>query len=179
MRRFGIVAGWVLLLAASATAQGIQGVHPDVRPLQVGAGFTFISFNETPSTTQNNAGFNGSAVYYQDFLGAEGDFTETFGSNSNRLLFSGGGVRLRWPGTRTIEPWIHGLVGVANISPKPTFGSGTAFGYKTGGGIDYNPRHGRLIYRVSADLIGAHFFKTYQLSPEVTVGVAYILGGTR
>ena len=62
MHKFGILGALILLSTAGVMAQGIQGVHPDVTPLQVGVGFSFVSFSESPSTRQNNAGLNDSAV---------------------------------------------------------------------------------------------------------------------
>ncbi len=180
MGKFGLTAALVLLGAASAMAQGIQGVHPDSTPFQVGVGFTFVSFNETPNLTQNNAGLNGSVVYYKDYLGAEGQLSDVFGSQNGKmsqLLFGGGGIRLRWPHSAGMfQPWVHGLVGFSYLSPKVNFGGDTAVGYKAGGGLDFNPHHSRLGYRVSADMYGSNFFHTYQLSPEISVGVVLSIG---
>jgi hypothetical protein len=187
MGRFGIRGGavlfFVLLLvlpfASVATAQEVPGVHPDASPLQFGVGFTFVSFNEVPSTTANNAGLSASVVYYHDYLGAEAQVSDVFGSQNDKnsqLLFTGGGVRLRWPNTRSIQPWVHAVAGYSHFSPKVAFGSGSAVGYKVGGGLDINPHHSRIGYRVSADMFGSHFFNTYQLSPEVSVGIFFSLG---
>jgi hypothetical protein len=180
MGRLSILAALVLLSAASVMAQGVQGVHPDsATPLQVGVGFTFVSFNEAPSTTANNAGFNASVVYYHDWLGVEAQLSDAFGSQSGKtsqLLFTGGGVRLRWPNARSFQPWIHAVAGYSHLSPKVSLGNDYAAGYKVGGGIDFNPHHSRIGYRVSADMFGSNFFRTYQLSPEVSVGIVLALG---
>jgi hypothetical protein len=179
MRRFALLAGIALLSATSVLAQKVEGVHPDVSPLQIGVGYTFVSFNETPSTTLNSSGFNATAVYYRDWFGAEGDFTGAYGSQagkSSQLYFAGGGLRLRLPNTFSFEPWAHGVIGYTHLSPKTTFGNQSALGYKVGGGIDFNPHHTRIGYRVSADLLGNHFFNTYQLSPELSVGIFLTLG---
>ncbi len=84
MHKVGILAAALLLSTTALMAQGIQGVHPDSTPLQVGVGFTFVSFNELPSTTQNNAGLNASAVYYHDYLGAEAQVSDVFGSQNGQ-----------------------------------------------------------------------------------------------
>src|ERR1700685_2560828 len=100
MGRFSIVAVLMLLSTASAMAQKVQGVHPDSSPIQIGVGFTFVSFDESPSTVINGAGFNASAVYYSDDLpnlGLEAGVSDTFGSHngkSGQLVFTGGGARL-------------------------------------------------------------------------------------
>jgi hypothetical protein len=179
MNKFGILAALVLLSIPGAMAQGIQGVHPDAAPLQVGVGFTFVSFNETPSLTQNNAGLNGSAVYYRDYLGVEAQVSDVFGSQkgqTSQIVFAGGGIRLRWSHSSSIQPWVHAVAGYTHLSPKSSLGSDSAVGYKVGGGLDYNPHHSRIGYRVSADMFGANFFKTYQLSPEISVGIVFALG---
>jgi hypothetical protein len=161
-------------------AQDIKGVRPeDSHPLEIGVGYTFISFQEAPSLTSNNSGVAATAVYYNERVGAEADFTDTYGASQNgqtaQLLFAGGGVRYRLPHYRSFQPWIHGVVGYSYLKPTVSFGNNDAFGYKVGGGFDFNPRHTRIGYRVSADLIGTHFFSTYQLSPEITVGIVFKL----
>lgn len=185
MGRFRVMAGLAglfLLGTASVMAQGVQGVHPDVSsPLEIGVGYTFISFNEAPkpSTVVNSSGFTASAVYYHDWVGAEADITDVFGSTSGKnsqLLFAGGGIRLRWPTSWSLQPWVHGILGGSYLSPQPSFGSNSAFGYKAGGGVDYNPHHGRMAFRASVNLMGNHFFQTYQLSPEASVGIVFLLG---
>ena len=59
---------------------------------------------------------------------------------------------------------------------RVSLGSDSAVGYKVGGGLDFNPHHSRIGYRVSADMFGTTFFKTYQLSPEISVGIVLSLG---
>jgi hypothetical protein len=179
MGRFGFFAAAALMCASGLMAQGVQGVRPDATPLQVGVGFTFVSFNETPSTTLNNAGVNGSVVYYRDYLGVEAQVSDAFGSQNGKtsqVLFTGGGVRLRWQRPRSFEPWFHAVAGYTHATPKLSFGSDSAVGYKVGGGIDFNPRHSRIGYRISADMFGTNFFHTYQLSPEVSAGIVLSLG---
>jgi len=183
MGRFGIAAVAVLLgvlaCANGLMAQGVRGINSDASPWQVGLGFTFVSFNEVPSTTENNAGVNGSVVYYQDYLGAEAQVSDVFGSQNGKnseLLFTGVGVRLRWQNPRSIRPWVHAVAGYSHFSPNVSFGSSSAFGYKVGGGLDFNPHHSRIGYRVSADMFGSNYFKTYQLSPGISVGIVFSLG---
>lgn len=179
MKKYVLIAGLVLLFAASGMAQTAGGVHPDVSPLQIGVDYTFVRLYEVPNTTLNSNGFNATAVYYKDWYGAEGDFTGAYGSQagqSTQLYFGGGGLRLRLPNTYSFEPWVHGVLGYTHLSPQPSFGADQAFGYKVGGGVDINPHRSRIGYRVSANLFGTHFFHTYQLSPEVSVGIYLTLG---
>jgi hypothetical protein len=179
MGRFGVVAGALLLCASGLMAQGVQGVRPDITPLQIGVGVTFVSFNETPGVTANNAGAYGSVVYYRDYLGVEAQVSDAFGSQggkTSQVLFGGGGVRLRWQKPRSIQPWVHAVVGYTHATPKLSFGSDSAVGYKVGGGVDLNPHHGRVGFRVSADMFGTNFFHTYQLSPEISAGIVLSIG---
>jgi hypothetical protein len=179
MGRFSIMAGLVLLFTTSLMAQDLKGVAPeDPHPLEIGVGYTFAAFQETPSLSSNNSGVNATAIYYDGKAGVEADFTDTYGSESGKtsqLLFAGGGVHYQLPHYRSFKPWIHGDAGYAYLSPKLSVGSDDAFGFKAGGGFDVFPRRGRIGYRVSADLIGTRFFSTYQLSPEVTVGIVFKL----
>jgi hypothetical protein len=176
MRRFGMFVGLLLLFATGAMAQEVQGVHPDSTPLQVGVGVTFLNFHEVPGSTVNSAGFTGSAVYrHDDWLGAEGELTDTHGTNS-QFLFVGGGVRVYLPTTSDLKPWAHAELGYGHVSPLGSIGRNTSAAYKLGGGFDYNPRHSRIGYRVSANITGSNFFGTYQISPEASVGFVLALG---
>lgn len=178
MRRFGIFAA-LLLFATGARAQSVQGVHPDATPLQVGVGFTFLSFHEVPANTLNNAGFTTSVLYRRDRMGLEGELTDALGfqNGSNSLvLFIGGGPRFYMPDFGLFRPWIHAEIGYSHLSPNASFGASHALGYKLGGGFDFNPRRSRIGYRVSADMFGSTFFNTYQISPEISVGVVVALG---
>ena len=178
MRRFGILAA-LLLFATGAMAQNVQGVHPDATPLQIGVGFTFLSFHEVPANTMNNAGFTASVLYRHDRTGVEAELSDAFGSqngSSSRVLFTGGGARFYMPDFGLFRPWVHAEIGYTHISPSPSFGTSHALGYKVGGGFDFNPHRSRIGYRVSADMFGSTFFNTYQISPEISVGFVMALG---
>jgi hypothetical protein len=181
MGRLSILGAFLLLCASSAMAQEVEGVHPNVLPsqLQLGVGVTFVSFNEAPGSVENNIGVNATVVDYRDFAGAEGQVSDAFGSQSgqfSQVLFTGGGVRLRWPRPRSFQPWIHAVVGYTHLSPATTFGSSSGFGYKFGGGVDYFPRHSRIGFRAGADFFGTRFFHTYQDSPEISAGIIFSFG---
>jgi hypothetical protein len=176
------LAGVVVFCGASLMAQEVRGVHPDISsPLQIGISYTFVRFYEIPNpeTVVNSHGFTASAVYYRDWVGAEADVSDVFGSTNGKnsqLLFTGGGVRLRWPSSQTVQPWIHGLVGYSHLSPEVPYGSSSALGYKAGAGVDFNSHRRRIALRASVDLNGNHFFQTYQLSPEASVGIVFLIG---
>jgi hypothetical protein len=181
MGRFSILGAFLLFCATSAMAQGIEGVHSAVPPgqLQFGVGVTFVSFSEAPGTTENNVGVNASVVDYRDWMGVEGQVSDAFGSQSGQMtqvLFTGGGVRFRWTKPRAFQPWVHAVLGYSHLSPLPTFGGGSALGYKVGAGLDIKPHHGRIGFRVGADFFGTRFFHTYQDSPEISAGIVFSLG---
>jgi opacity protein-like surface antigen len=180
MWKFGMATVAFLLCVAGAGAQVVQGVHSEASPLQIGVGFTFVSFNELPATTLNNVGVNGSVVYYHDYVGVEAQVSDAFGSQggkTSQMLFAGGGVRFSLADAEhPLRPWVHMLIGDAHVTPQTTYGSDSALGYKVGAGVDFTPRHGRIGFRVGADMFGANFFKTYQLSPEVSAGIVLHLG---
>jgi len=163
---------------SAAPPQGdVHGVY-QTYSFQIYGGYTFMRFYEAPHVTQTQNGFNFGGVYYyrSGFVGADGEMLAMFGSAlglKSRLAFAGGGPRIRWSGPRGVEVWGHGLVGGAHLTPRTAFGSMGAFGYEIGGGVDINARHRRLAYRMEADMLGTHFFGTYQFSPKVSVGIAY------
>jgi hypothetical protein len=177
MRQLAFLIGLSLLGACDATAQGLQGVHPETRQWEVGVGYALVRFYEVPQTTTNNNGFTFSGVYYgRKWLGADIEFTDTFGTQageSSQLLFTGGGPRFRSPTYKTLQLWVHGLVGYSRLTPRTPYGGESALGYEAGGGIDLVPHHSRVAYRLAADMIGTRFFGTYQYSPKVSAGVVF------
>jgi hypothetical protein len=42
--------------------------------------------------------------------------------------------------------------------------------YEAGGGVDIRARW-RLSYRIEVDMVGTHYYNTYQYSPKVTAGI--------
>jgi hypothetical protein len=179
MRKAILLVASFLLFGTSVMAQGIQGVHPDNTPVQVGLGYTFVSFHEVPGTLANSVGFTGSAVYRLNQVGLEGEVTDALCSENGKmtqLFFTGGGARFFVPYYGSLHPWVHAEVGSANLSPAASFGTSHSLGYKAGGGFDFNPYRSRVEYRVAADVLGTNFFGTYQVSPQVSVSVVFAIG---
>ena len=149
---------------------------------QLSGGYTFIRFYVVPGVTVNMNGINLGMVYYPKgkWIGAEGEFEGAWGSSiagscscSTKLALALGGPRFRWAAPNAVELWAHGLVGVAHFLPQTSFGGQTAFTYVVGGGADIGPKHSKIAYRVSADMIGTRFFGTYQYSPQVSASFVY------
>jgi len=166
--------------SSSAAPPQVFGVKPTY-DLQGYLGYTYFRFYESPGVSPNTNGFNYSIVYFPPALkgvvGADGEFVLTFGSQNDfkaRFLLGLGGVRVRWaPFEKNIELWAHGLAGGSHFVPQTAFGPQNAFGYEVGGGVDINTHHLRYAYRVGVDMVGTHYFNTYQFSPKVSLGFVY------
>lgn len=158
--------------------QQVQGVFRSYR-WQAYAGYTFFRFYETSHPTHNETqnGANWSVVYYwKDWLGIDGEMSATHGHQSNEdswFLFGGGGPRFRWSGPRGLELWGHALFGRTHFTPQTAFGPQEAFAYEAGGGVDIGGHYKRWAIRVSGDVIGSHYFSTYQFSPKVSTGFVF------
>jgi len=171
----GLICG-IVLVAGGASAQGVQGVFAN-NSAEVYGGYTFFRFYEVPHLATNMNGFNFSGVYYpREWVGLDGEVVGAFGSQggtSTQFFMGVAGPRFRWDMSRGISVWGHGLAGGTHFSPKTPFGSQGAFAFEAGGGIDLSPRHSRMAYRVSADLVGTNYFGTYQLSPKISTGIVF------
>jgi hypothetical protein len=162
--------------AEPAVPQVVTGVFENYS-WQVAGGYTFIRFYELPAVTQNMNGFNFSLVYYfKGWIGADGEFAAAFGSQSGvaaHYLFGGGGPRFRWSAPRGLEVWGHGLLGHTHFTPQTADGPQGAFAYELGAGVDINAHHQRWAYRIEGDVIGSHYFGTYQFSPKISAGLVF------
>jgi hypothetical protein len=160
----------------AALPQGVYGVFQNFN-WQAYMGYTFVRFTELPGAALNENGFNYSIVYYfKNWVGADGEFVATFGSQSgsaSRFLVGAGGPRFRLSSSRGVEFWAHALVGASHFTPQTAYGKETALGYEVGGGIDISAHHRRWAYRVEADAVGTQFFSTYQISPKLSAGVVF------
>ena len=156
--------------------QYVQGVRV-IYNWQAYFGYTFFRFYEVPGTQVNTNGFNYSMVYYlKNWFGVDGEFAATRTSQSafnGWFLFGGGGPRFRWSGPRGLELWGHVLFGYSHLTPQTPFGTQSAFAYEAGGGADINVLRTRWALRIGADMVGSHYFNTYQYSPKAFAGVVY------
>jgi hypothetical protein len=180
MGRFRVLGALLLLSATSVMGQGVIRAVPDDAPSQIqfSAGMSFTRFNELPGINTNNFGIYGSVLDYRDNLGFEAQVSEEFGSQAGQttqVFFVGGGPRFRWANARPIQPWVHALVGYDRFSPHTAYGYNSSLGDKVGGGVDFIPHSGRIRFRVSVDMFNTNFFRTYQVSPEVTGSVVFNL----
>ncbi len=165
---------------ANSSAQEPPSVHSVFKDYnwQATAGYTFFRFYIVPGVESNMNGLNLGLVFYPrgHWVGADGEFIGAWGSVdglSTRYVQAMGGPRFRWAAPRGLEIWGHGLVGGSHFLPQTAFGNQGAFAYEVGGGVDLNIHQRRIAYRASANMVGTHYFGTYQYSPNVSVGVVF------
>ncbi|MGA8142487.1 MAG: hypothetical protein WB987_01200 [Candidatus Acidiferrales bacterium] len=158
--------------------QIVQGVYQQYQ-WQAYLGYTFFRFYESshPTIRENQNGVNWSIVYYwKNWFGIDGEMAATHGSQfgqSSWFLFGGGGPRIRWSGPRGLEFWGHGLFGGSHFTPQTPFGKQEAFAFEVGGGVDINAHNQRWAFRLGGDMIGSHYFSTYQYSPKFSAGLVF------
>ncbi len=143
---------------------------------QIYLGYSFFAFYEVPSHTQIENGFDYGVVYYfNNWVGAEGQFSATHGTQfgqSSWFVSGTGGPRFRWSARRNIELWAHALIGYSHFTPQTPEGGQNALAYEFGGGVDL-PFKPRWAFRLSGDAVGSRYFSTYQYSPKFTAGVLF------
>jgi hypothetical protein len=173
---FAFAANAPLAAAPADPPQYVQNVH-ETYSWQAYFGYTFFRFYEVPGTQQDTNGFNYSMVYYwKDWFGLDGEFAATQTSQAafnGWFLFGGGGPRFRWSGPRGLELWGHVLFGYSHLTPQTSFGTQSAFAYEAGGGADINILRTRWALRFGADMVGSHYFNSYQYSPKAFGGIVY------
>jgi len=179
---FSIAPGTIAPAASASSSnaagepQVVQGVFVNYS-WQAYVGYTFFRFYIAPGATENQNGFNYSMAYFfKDWVAADGEFAATHGNLNGAcswFVFGGGGPRFRWSAPRNLELWGHVLFGYSHFSPQTPFGSRQAFAYTAGGGVDINAHHRRIAYRIGADMVGSHYFGTYQYSPKFFAGIVF------
>jgi hypothetical protein len=153
--------------------QQVQSVY-ETYNWQAYIGYEYLRYYQVPAVTLNTNGFTYSMVYYlKNWVGADGEFDATHLNEFNTggwLLLGMGGARFRWAAPRGLELWAHVLGGYSHFTPQTAFGNEHAPAYEAGGGVDIRFRP-RFAYRIEADMVGTHYFNTYQYSPKVTMGL--------
>jgi hypothetical protein len=153
--------------------QQVQSVY-ETYNWQAYIGYEYLRYYQVPAVTLNTNGFTYSMVYYiKNWVGADGEFDATHLNEFNTggwLLLGMGGARFRWSAPRGLEVWAHVLGGYSHFTPQTAFGNEHAPAYEAGGGVDIRFRP-RFAWRVEADMVGTHYFNTYQYSPKVTLGL--------
>ncbi|MGD0957810.1 MAG: hypothetical protein ABR953_13415 [Candidatus Acidiferrales bacterium] len=164
--------------SAAQQGPGVQSVFQNYN-WQAYFGYTFFRFYVVPKFTDNMNGLNLGIVYYPGgrWFGADGEFIGTWGRsigpNTTKFVAGMGGGRVRWSAPHNLEVWGHGLVGISNLLPQTALGNQSAFLYELGAGVDLNVLNSHWAIRVSGDMIGTHYFNTYQYSPKISAGVVF------
>ncbi|MGA9883840.1 MAG: hypothetical protein WBQ34_08990 [Candidatus Acidiferrales bacterium] len=145
---------------------------------QIYGEYTFFNFYEVPNLTNLENGFDLGVTYYPHagWIGFEGNLMSTFGAQAgciSKFSLASGGARLRWPGPRGTQFFLHGLVGGAHFLPQTAYGGQNALGYQVGGGVDILRHRGRIAFRGEVDAVGTKLFTSYQISPKVSLGVVF------
>lgn len=169
----GITGTAIALNLNPEPPQGVQSVY-ETYSWQAYIGYEYLRFYQVPAITLNTNGFTYSMVYYiKDWFGVDGEFDAThlneFGTGG-WFLMGAGGPRFRWSAPRGLEVWAHVLGGYSHLTPQTAFGTVHAPAYEAGGGVDIRARW-RLSYRIEVDMVGTHYYNTYQYSPKVTAGI--------
>jgi len=143
LRRLPILLGLILLGALSSQAQSLGD------KVEVSGGYTFMSFDSSPTTHMN--GWDISGQYkFNDWLGGVADLAGDYGSGASvhTFLF---GPQVSWPAR--VSPFAHVLIGGAHFSASGTGDS--SFSAAIGAGID-----SRLTDRVSWRIIEGDYIPT-------------------
>jgi hypothetical protein len=159
---------------AAEPPQYVQSVYENYA-WQAYVGYEYLRLYQVPAITKNTNGFTYSMVYYiWSWFGLDGELDATHLSELGTdgwFLLGGGGPRFRWSAPRGLELWAHVLGGYSHLTPQTAFGDEHAPAFEAGGGVDINAHHRRLAYRLEADMVGTHYYNTYQYSPKITAGI--------
>jgi hypothetical protein len=163
---------------SAAQGPGVQSVFQTYN-WQAYAGYTFFRFYVAPQFTDNMNGLNLGLVYYPGgkWFAPDGEFMALWGrsvaGNTSKFVAGMGGGRVRWSAPHNLEVWGHGLVGISNLLPQTALGNQSAFVYELGAGVDLNVLNSHWAVRVAGDMLGTHYFNTYQYSPKISAGVVF------
>ena len=200
MRVAIFLLGIILLLSASAEAQGPAGVgrgtpprprysseaqHED-DPWQVAVGYQYNRDNLLGSPFNTHGANFSLARYFGRWFGVEAQLGVGFLGNTGQTttppnlgaksLFVGVGPRLAYRNRSRFEPWGHLVVGMEHYRFNQTaglLGSNNALAGNAGGGVDiYLKPHFAL--RAEADAVGSRFFSANQRSFQIVGG--FVLG---
>jgi hypothetical protein len=170
------IAGATLPAASPAVEppQYVQSVYENYA-WQAYIGYEYLRLYQAPGFTKNTNGFTYSMVYYiNNWFGLDGELDATHLSELGTdgwFLMGGGGPRFRWSAPRGLELWAHAVGGYSHLTPQTAFGSEHAPAFEAGGGVDIRAFNRRLAYRIEADMMGTHYYNTWQYSPKITAGI--------
>jgi len=163
--RLSLLLGLISLVPCTLQAQILQD------KLEVFAGYSYVRFHNTPSTSQN--GWEVSGQYnWKPWLGGVGDVSGVYGqyggiSIAIHTYLAGPEVNYPW----RISPFAHLLLGAGHRS-----GSGitdTSFAYALGGGADARLGYGFSWRVIQYDYLPTHFFGVKQHNRRISTGIVF------
>lgn len=139
----------ILMSLAVLLLFSLPALAQETPRFEIGAGYTFRSFNVPSSPRFNMNGWNFNADYnLNNWLGVAGEINGTYHSNlndgDNKVYSYMAGPRLFPFGHRRITPYAQALFGAAHYSLVLNLGPGngnftdseTYFAWSAGGGVD-------------------------------------------
>jgi opacity protein-like surface antigen len=172
MRKMTFLLGVILLAAISSSAQ-------DLPTAEVSASYSFLRFGLSNGINQNGASVS-VAGNLNRWLGIAGDFggyhKSQAGVTFNTYTYLGG-PRFSYRKADRVTPFAQFLVGGAHgaLSGFGGSGSGNAFAYSAGGGMDLAlTKHVAL--RPQIDYIGMHFSGGNINTARASVGIVFRFG---
>ena len=145
---------------------------------QLSFGYAYVRFRSTPFDVSLNGIHTMVAKYFSEQFAVEGEVTAAFGrevfpTEHAKYLFSGGGVRMRWPiRGRRLEPWGHVVVGGVHMQPQTAGNSRSSFAFALGGGVDWRWKP-QVAWRVQADWVRSQLYQESQNNFQIATGIVF------
>jgi hypothetical protein len=133
--------------------------------------FTSSQFNATMS------GLNTTASYFvSNHFAVEGSVTTAFGfpsasSATAKFLFYGAGAKVNLSNFRTVQPFVHALIGGVHVYPQTAF-SNKSFAVQVGGGAEKRLWPNTWL-RVQGDYLRSQLYSSSQNNFQLVIGVDY------
>jgi hypothetical protein len=134
-------------------------------------GFRSSQFNATMS------GLNTTASYFLvRHFAVEGSVSTAFGSQNSssagaNFLFYGAGAKVNLSNFRTVQPFVHALIGGVHVYPQTAF-SNKSFAVQMGGGAEKRLWPNTWL-RVQGDYLRSQLYSSSQNNFQLVIGVDY------
>ncbi len=144
---------------------------------QLSFAYAYVRFRSSQFDANLNGISSTVAKYFNESFAVEGTVTAAFGrevfpTEHAKYLFSGGGVRMRWPSRRRLEPWGHVVVGGVHMQPQTAGNSRLSFAFALGGGVDWR-RKSQVAWRVQADWVRSQLYQESQNNFQIATGIVF------
>jgi opacity protein-like surface antigen len=172
------LSGYAAFPVAQAAPREVLSEHDsttqDTWELSMGYGlvrFTSSQFNATMS------GLNTTASYFvRNHVAVEGSVTAAFGfpsasSATAKFLFYGAGAKVNLSNFRTVQPFVHALIGGVHVYPQTAF-SNKSFAVQMGGGAEKRLWPNTWV-RMEGDYLRSQLYSSSQNNFQLVIGVDY------